>query len=71
MATVAEIQAQIDTAATGRVAVITSMMKSAISTIDNFYVQAKIGAGRSRWCATTNTDSAATQAAAILTQMRT
>lgn len=71
MATVAEIQAQLDSAATGRVATITSMMKSATSTIDNFYVVAKVGAGNSRWCATTNTDSAATQAAAILTQTRT
>lgn len=71
MATVAEIQAELDSAATGRIANITRMSKTAVSTIDNFYVQAKIGAGRSRWVATTNTDSAATQAAAILTQTRT
>lgn len=71
MATVAEIQAELDSAATGNLATITRMDKSSVSTIDNFYIDAKIGAGHSRWVQTTNTDSAATQAAAILAATRT
>lgn len=67
MATPAEIQAQIDSAGTGKVANITMSM-GVDSTYDNHYV---VGVsppytGRSRWVKTTKSDSAATQATAIL-----
>lgn len=70
MATPAQIQAQLDSAGTGKVANIT-ISTHAGATYDNHYV---VGidsyAGRSRWCTTTQADSAATQAASILTQLR-
>lgn len=69
MATPAEIQAQLDSAGTGNVANIQSSVH-ADETYDNHYV---VGInsypGRSRWCTTTASDSAATQAASILTQL--
>lgn len=67
MATPAEIQAQIDSAGTGNVANITMSM-GVDATYDNHYT---VGVcppytGRSRWCKTTKSDSAAAQATAIL-----
>lgn len=69
MATPAEIQAQLDSAATGKVANIQSSVH-ANATYDNHYV---VGInsypGRSRWCRTTVAETAAQQAADILTQL--
>lgn len=66
MATPAEIQAQLDSAGTGRVANIL-VSSHADGTYDNHYVQGMSGyAGRARWCQTTAANSAAVQAAAIL-----
>lgn len=67
MATPAQIQAQMDSAATGKVANLT-MTVGVDATYDNHYA---VGicppySGRSRWVRTTKSDSAATQAAAIL-----
>lgn len=71
MATPAEIQAAMDSAATGRVANIQCMQNAEGTTVDDFYVVGVIApyAGRSRWCRTTAADSAATQAASILAQL--
>lgn len=67
MATPAEIQAQLD--ATGLAAKIEKVVHAS-ATIDNQYVKGGIGyAGRSGWTSTTAADSAATQAAAIATQL--
>lgn len=67
MATPAEIQAQLD--GTGLAAVIRSSAH-ADATYDNHYVSGGIGyAGRAIWCQTTASDSAATQAASIATQL--
>lgn len=71
MATPAEIQAQLDPSATGRIANIRSSVH-ADATYDNHYVESITGyAGRSMWCRTTAANSAATQAATILTQLAT
>lgn len=69
MATPAEIQAQLDSAATGRVANIqTVYYPGTVKT--NLYVVGMVGyAGRSRWCETTTADSAAAQATSILSQL--
>ncbi len=69
MATVAEIQAQLDPQGTGKkIVIVKKNVRSA--TADQFYCTGGVGlAGRSRYCATTSTDSAATQAAAITTAM--
>lgn len=66
MATPAEIQAQIDSAATGRVANITRSIIG--STLDDHYVVGVLTpyAGRSRWVQTTAAQTAAQQATAIL-----
>ena len=67
MATVAEIQAQLDTQGTGRIANI--LKKNVLSgTVDQWYVVGLVGyAGKSRWISTTSSQTAAQQAAAILT----
>ena len=40
------------------------------STVAQYYVRGgAVAAGRTRWCETTNTDNAATQAAAIVTAL--
>lgn len=69
MATPAEIQAQLDSAATGRVANIqTVYYPGTVKT--NLYVVGMVGyAGRARWCETTTADNAATQATSILAQL--
>jgi len=66
MATPAEIQAQLDSAATGRVANITRSVNGA--TLDNHYVVGVTApyAGRARWVQTTAAQTAAQQATAIL-----
>lgn len=66
MATPAEIQAQIDPAATGRVANITRSVFG--STFDEHYVVGVLTpyAGRARWVRTTQANTAAQQATAIL-----
>jgi len=68
MATVAEIQAQLDPQGTNTKIVI--VKKFTVSTTDTFYCTGGVVVpGRARWCATTNTDSAATQATAITNAM--
>lgn len=70
MATTAEIQAQIDSGATGRVANIVRSNRID-GTLDEHYTVGMTGRykGRARWCQTTAADSAATQAAAILAKL--
>ena len=69
MATPAEIQAQLDPAATGRIANIRSSVH-ADSLKDNHYVESITGyAGRSMWCETTAAESAANQATEIRNQL--
>lgn len=66
MATPAQIQAQIDAAGTGNVA---NIERSIIgTTIDEHYVVGQVApyAGRSRWVQTTQAQTAAQQATAIL-----
>lgn len=69
MATPAQIQAQLDSAGTGLVANIQQVV-GVDATYDNIYV---VGVnsypGRSRWVRTQKSDSAAVQAAAILTAL--
>ena len=68
--TPAAVQAALSTAVHG--ARILRAEQTAVSATAGFYL-ATGGAsapGRARWCAITNTDSAATQAAAILTALR-
>ena len=69
MATPAAIQAALDPAGTGLVANIQQVV-GVDATYDNIYV---VGinsyAGRSRWVRTVKSDSAATQAAALLTAL--
>ena len=68
MATVQAIQAALDSQGFNTKIVI--VKKFTVSTADTFYCTGGVVApGISRWCATTNTDSAATQAAAITTAM--
>lgn len=68
MATVAEIQAQLDPQ--GLNTKIRIIKKFTVSTTDTFYcLGGVVRPGRAKWCTTTNSDSAATQAAAITTQM--
>jgi hypothetical protein len=68
MATVAQIQAQLDPQGIGKR--INIIKKFTVTTTDTFYCIGGVGlAGRARWCPTTNTDSAATQAAAITSAM--
>jgi hypothetical protein len=72
MATVAQIQAVLDSQGTGKK--IRIIKKFTKTTTDTFYCIAGIHVGvkhgLSRWCSTTNTDSAATQGAAIITAMQ-
>lgn len=67
MATVAEIQAQLDAQGTGRIANI--LKKNVLSgSVDQWYVVGLVGyAGKCRWVTTTSSESAADQAADILT----
>jgi hypothetical protein len=69
MATTAQIQAQIDPAATGNVANIGRSILG--TTIDDHYVigQCAPYAGRCRWVQTTQAQTAAQQATAILTAL--
>jgi hypothetical protein len=68
MATVAEIQAQLDPQGFGKKIKIEKQFS--VSTTDTFFCIGGAGlAGRARWCPTTNTDSAALQAAAITSAM--
>jgi len=68
MATVAEIQAQLDTQGTGKK--IRIEKKFTVSTTDTFFCTGGVVApGRARWCATNNAASAAVQAASITTAM--
>lgn len=71
MATPAEIQAQIDSAATGRVANIQASTH-ADATYDHHYAVGVMGeyAGRSRWCITTAAETAANQAVEILNELK-
>jgi hypothetical protein len=66
MATPAAIQAQLDAAATGNVANITRSLIG--TTLDDHYVVGVVApyAGRSRWVQTTQAQTAAQQATAIL-----
>lgn len=68
MATVAEIQAQLSPQ--GLLTQIVIEKKFTSGTTDTFFCRGGVVApGKAKWCATTNTDSAATQATAITTQM--
>ncbi len=69
MATPAQIQAQLDSAATGNVANITRSLIG--TTLDDHYVVGQVApyAGRSRWVQTTQAQTAAQQATAILTAL--
>lgn len=68
MATVAEIQAQLNTE--GLLTGIVIEKQFTVGTTDTFFCRGGVTApGQTKWCSTTNTDSAATQAAAITTQM--
>jgi len=68
MATVAEIQAQLDPQGTNTK--IRIIKKFTVGTADTFYcIGGVVVPGKAKWCATTNTDSAATQAAAITSAM--
>lgn len=71
MATVAEIQAQLDPQGTAkRISILKQQAKSASATVDTFYCLGGVFyAGRARWINTTNTDSAAQQATSITTGM--
>ncbi|OGT54251.1 MAG: hypothetical protein A3E01_00240 [Gammaproteobacteria bacterium RIFCSPHIGHO2_12_FULL_63_22] len=69
---VADIQAQMDSASTTNVANI--QRKAAVSaSVDEFYVVGVTApyAGKAGWIRTTSSDSAATQAAAILLALKT
>lgn len=71
MATVAEIQAQLDTQGFGKKIVI--LKKFTVSTTDTWYCVAGIAsglpAGRNRWVTSTNTDTASQQATSITNAM--
>lgn len=68
MATVAEIQAQLDAQGTNKKIVIEK--KFTVGTTDTFFCTGGVVApGRARWCNTSNVASAATQAASITTAM--
>jgi len=70
MATVAAIQAQLDTQGFGKKIVI--IKQFSVATADFFYCDPGLDAlaGRNRWCQTDNTQTAAQQATAITTAMR-
>jgi hypothetical protein len=68
MATVVEIQTQLDAQGTNKKIVIEK--KFTVGTTDTFFCTGGVVVpGRARWCATTNTDSAAAQATAITNAM--
>ena len=68
MATVAEIQAQLDAQGFGKQIVI--MKKFTVTTTDTWYCDAGvIVPGRCRWVTSTNTDTAAQQATSITNAM--
>jgi len=68
MASVAEIQAELDPQGFGNQ--IKILKQSTVSTTDTFYcLGGQVRVGRARYIDTTNTDSAATQAAAITAGM--
>lgn len=68
MATVAAIQAELDPQ--GLNTKILILKKFTVSTTDTFYcLGGTVAVGKAKWVETTNTDSAATQAAAITTGM--
>lgn len=68
MATVAEIQAQLDPQGTNTK--LRLIKKFTVSTTDTWYcLGGVVRAGAAKWVTSTNTDSAATQASAITTQM--
>lgn len=70
MATVAQIQAQLDPSATGRVANIIQSVRID-ATYDSFLVVGMTSApGRTRWIRTTNAHTAAQQATDILAGLR-
>jgi hypothetical protein len=71
MATPAAIQAEMDPAATGRVANIQAVVHAS-TTKDNVYAVGVVApyAGRSRWIETTSADSAGDQATAILNGLK-
>lgn len=67
--TPADVQAALDV--TGRGAQIVKSEQVIATTAGAYYVTGGAAVpGRARWCAITNTDNAATQAAAILTALR-
>lgn len=69
MATVTEIQDQLDSQGTAKK--IRIVRKQTVSgTVDNFYCTGGVTfPGRARWCSTTTSDTAAQQATAITTAM--
>lgn len=70
--TVAAVQLALDAQSTNKK--IRILKKFTVSTTDTFYCVAGIHVGvkhgLARWCSTTNSDSAATQAAAIVSAMQ-
>ena len=71
MATVASIQAALDTQGTNKkLLILKQQPKSTGATTDSFYVLGgTVYAGRARWVSTTNTDTAAQQATSITNAM--
>lgn len=68
MATVAAIQTELDTQGFGRK--IKIIKKFTVGTTDTFYcLGGLVRPGRARWCAATNTDTAAQQATSITSAM--
>lgn len=68
MATVAEIQAQLDPQGYGNQ--IEILKQFTVGTTDTFYcLGGQVRPGRARWCATTNTDTASQQATSITNAM--
>lgn len=72
MATALEIQAELDAGATMKIINIEKQLPNGVSTTSDLFFCTGIGrpyTGHSRWCATTNTDTAANQAAEIIAAM--
>jgi hypothetical protein len=66
--TTAQLQAQLGTGGMNATIIIADHQSA---TVDEWYVIGNVDApGRARWCTTTASDSAATQAAKILTDLR-
>ena len=69
--TAAAVQTELGTNAMNAKILRNSVVHGADATKQEWYVQANIAvAGRARWCVTTASDSAATQAASIITQLK-